>query len=351
MERKGKPTIKDVAKAAGVSPTTVSHALNGKGVVNRETVARIEAAAAEIGYHANPIASSLRTSSFKLIALIFRPLNNLETYLPEGVDYFLRLTGAASLAAMEQGYSLMLVDDPSKPGASLSTRAADAYIVSEPFDNDPILTFLTDMHIPFVTVGVDLSRSDEFPSIGGEEDAQAQIALEHLVSAGAQRVGLVVGTDTNSWNQFSKTEYEQWCAARSQQPMTFAAPERDGELAGPSILDHFFGTTAAEQHDAITTGTAPDALFCLTGRHAAGVQAEAARRGIRIPEDLMLIAASGSVQNMTSRPAVSVLDLKPEALARQAVEVAIALAEGRPYDDYIVAEPPSLIARESTQRR
>lgn len=330
-----------MAKAAGVSPTTVSHALNGKGVVRRETIERIERVAAEIGYRPSAIARGLQKSRLGLLALVIRPLNTLDTFLPEGVDYFLRIAGAASLSAMEHGYSMMLVDDPTRPGVPFSALAADAYIVTEPFENDPVLTMLSEQRIPFVTVGADPARRGLFPEIDEGAEHQTRLMLDHLADAGARRIALVTGTDRNHWNLDSRRTVVAWSEEHGHPPLVLALPEVEGERVGESVIDHFFGGDPAEH---------PDAIFCLTGRHAAGVTAAAIRRGIRVPEDLLVAAGSGAMQNRTSRPTVTTLDLHPEETAQLAVEVAVRLAEGRPLEGPVAVPSATLDVRESTTR-
>jgi len=330
-----------VARAAGVSPTTVSHALNGKGTVRRETVERITAIAAEIGYRPSAIARSLQRSQLGLLALAIRPFHSLGTFLPEGVDYFLRFTGAASLAAMEHGYSLMLIDDPTRPHAPLSAMSADAYIVLQPFEDDPVLTMLSDSRIPFVALGPDPARPGQFIEIDDRAAEHARIIADHLEDAGAHRIAFVTGTDLNHWNLAAERAMIEWWTSRGQKPLLFSIPEAEGESAGDAILDHFLSGDGDDR---------PDAIFCLTGRHAAGVSAQAIRRGIRVPEDLLVAATSGSVQNRVSRPSVTTLDLRPEESAHEAVAAAIALAEGRPVQAPLSVPAPALIVRESTAR-
>nr|WP_202380724.1 LacI family DNA-binding transcriptional regulator [Leucobacter chromiireducens] len=340
VQRSGRPTIKDVAKAAGVSPTTVSHALNGKGVVRRETVERIEKVADEIGYRPSPIAQGLQNSRLGLLALVIRPLHSLDTFLPEGVDYFLRMAGAASLAAMEHGYSMMLVDDPTRPDAPLSATAADAYIVTEPFANDPVLTMLSERHIPVVSVGSDPARPGQFVELATRDWEEAILVLDHLREAGGTRVALLTGTDENAWNRESEDAYLEWCARHGQSPDIAAFPESEGERAGEAAAERFFGAR----------GTHPDAIFCLTGRHAAGLNAAAAARGISVPEELLIAAGSGAIQNRMSTPSVTTLDLHPEGIAARAVEVAVHLAEGRAPSGPLEVPTATLAVRDSTSR-
>lgn len=343
MQRSTRPTIKDVAKAAGVSPTTVSHALNGKGVVRRETVERIEKIADEIGYRPSAVAQGLQNSRLGILALVIRPLHTLDTFLPTGVDYFLRMAGAASLAAMEHGYSLMLVDDPTRPGAPFSTLAADAYIVSEPFENDPVLTLLSERRIPFVAVGSDPARPGRFVELATRDREEAFAMLAHLREAGGKRIALLAGTDRNAWNLQSEQAYREWCAELGQEPIVVSFPETEGENVGERAVDALFGAS-------VDAATRPDAVFCLTGRHAAGLTAAAIARGIRVPEDLLIAAGSGAMQNRLSKPSVTTMDLNPEGAAHRAVEVAVQLAEGRAVTGPLTVPPATLTIRESTLR-
>lgn len=339
MHARSRPTIHDVARAAGVSPTTVSHALNGKGVVSPHTVERVKHAATELGYRPSVIARGLQQSHFGLIALVIRAFSTLDTVQPSGVDYFLRLTGAASLAAMARGYSLMLVDDPTRPDAPRSALSADAYIIDAPFANDPICTLLHSQRIPFVLIGSDPARQQEFHSVPDRTKTQTHLMLDHLAAAGAERIAIVLGTDPNSWNHNSRASYIEWCAEHGTEPLILAVPEQLGEAAGAQIIDHFFANSAQ----------APDAIFCLTGRHAAGVNTAASERGIKVPGELLIAAASGSIQNITSQPPVTAIDMFPEALARLAVDTTIALLEGHELPRPSLP-PARLFPRESTRR-
>ncbi|MGZ0711096.1 LacI family DNA-binding transcriptional regulator (plasmid) [Coraliomargarita sp. W4R53] len=340
--RDRRPTIKDVALAAGVSLTTVSHALNGKRIVRKETVERVLRVADELGYRPSALARGLRESRMNVIALVLRPLDTLESFLPEGVDYFLRFAGAAALTAMERGYSLMLVSDPTKPDAPISTLAADVCIVTDPFENDPVITLLKRQRMPVVTVGADPARREIAPYLSTDTRTETVLVLDHLVEAGGTVVALGIGTDSNEWNTMSHAAYLEWCAARGQEPIVFINPETAGEAGGAAIAASAFAATSSSPR--------PDAVYCLTGRHAAGLVAAAAAHGLRVPEDLLVAGGSDAMQDRTSRPSVTALDLQPELVARLSVEVAVRLANGENIEGPIGGPPGVLRVRESTTR-
>ncbi|MFT4231579.1 MAG: LacI family DNA-binding transcriptional regulator [Leucobacter sp.] len=341
MQRPARPTIKDVAQAAGVSPTTVSHALNGKGVVRRETEERIREVADRIGYRPSAMARGLRNRRMGLIALAIRPLDALGSFLPPGVDYFLRVAGFASLTAMEYGYSLMIVGDPSRSDSPVSALAADAYVVVEPYEDDTVLTYLARERIPVVAVGADPARRDEFVTMNSLADELTGRMIEHLIESGGTRIGLVTGTDQNAWNLDSHTAYLEWCERAGQDPLCIAIPEAEGEQAGEIAIEHFFGAGSPDP---------PDAIYCLMGRQASGLARAAIARGIAVPGDLLIAAGSGSLQNQTLRPTVTAFDPQPEGIAQRAVEAAVRLIEGNPVETPFRAPDAVLHVRESTTR-
>ena len=94
-------TIYDVAKAAGVAPSTVSRAFARPGRVNAETAARIRKVADELGYRANPVSQALSSSSTRLLGLMVSDVAN---------PFYSQLIRGAQLAATEAGYEILLAD-------------------------------------------------------------------------------------------------------------------------------------------------------------------------------------------------------------------------------------------------
>lgn len=337
---KKRATIKDVAQLAGVSPTTVSHALNDKGTIAETTKERIQRAAAELGYRPNAVARGLRQSRLGMLALVIRPLDSLDTFQPEGVDFFMRFTGSAALTALQHGFTLMLMNDPTSENAPASSLVADGCIIADPVADDPVITYLHNKRMPLVTVGVDPSRRDAFPSIFNDTRDETLLILNHLEEAGATRVALVTGTDQNDWNIDSDAAYRAWCLERGQVPVVFSFDETLGIDGGRQAMKRI-------QEDADI-----DAVYCLTGRHAAGVAQEAIESGIRVPEDLLVAGGSDSVQTRTMSPTITSLDLLPEETAVAAVVRLVHLLNN-PNEEHAGATPgpaPKLVIRESTIR-
>ncbi|GAA1209373.1 LacI family DNA-binding transcriptional regulator [Rhodoglobus aureus] len=315
-------TIHDVARHAGVSITTVSHSLNGKGVVADATRQRVIDTAKEIGYSANAIARGLRGNPLGVLGLVIRPLEDLDSYQPEGVDYFMRFAGAAAVEALDHGFGLMLVRDPTAgalPGIAL---AVDGFIISDPVANDPVIALLIRNDIPIVTVGRDTERPEfrDWVETGTTTDRRA--VVNALVDRGAKRIALVTGTDSNAWNADSDLSYRQWAAELGHDELVYHQDERSGEAGGRAVAELMLAAALAGEQEL------PDAIYCLTGRHAAGLQQRLQEAGYRIPSDIMIAAGSDSEQTRNSTPPITSVDLVPEATAKAAVDFLLRRLEG-----------------------
>ncbi|MDL9978560.1 LacI family DNA-binding transcriptional regulator [Microbacterium sp. ASV49] len=337
MPRTKGVTIRDVAQRAGVSIAAVSMALNDTGTLSAETRLRIRGVAEEMEYEADALARGLRRSSVGAIGIVMRSLDSLGQYAPRGVDVFTRYIGAASSLAADRGLSVMLVPDPTRRPTPPLALSLDGYIVAMPHLDDPVVRLFERRGIPYVTLGRDPSRPG-FTDWATEDEAMTlRRILEHFHAAGARSIVLVHGTDPNAWNLDSESTYRAWCADHDVEPRVHAAPEGSGEEGGTAVAGE------------IVDGGIPDAVLCLTGRHAAGVLAGLHAHGIAVPERTMIATASDSEHTRHSRPAISAVELNPEATMRALLDLLQARIAGEPSAGPIVT-PARFRVRASSRR-
>ncbi|MGI0520884.1 LacI family DNA-binding transcriptional regulator [Microbacterium maritypicum] len=335
MDAAKRITIRDVARRAGVSITAVSHALNDKGTLSEGTREKVRRIAEEMGYEADALARGLRRSRVGVIGLVVRPLDALGTYAPSGVDYFLRYAGAAAARALDLGLGLMQVADLTKRPITPLAFSLDGYIVMDPLLDDPVVALLQSRSMPFVTLNRDMSRPEATNWVASDDQEATERSLDHLEARGATTIAFVAGTDQNSWNHDGEAAYLRWCAERGQQPRLIRVPESAGDRGGRH---------AARQ---LLASGLPDAVHCMTGRHAAGLQAEFLTEGIRTPDDLLLVAGSDSEQTRTASPPITALDLHPEEQAKATVDLLDATIRGEAPTQGILRRS-QLIIRAST---
>ncbi|MGD6748446.1 LacI family DNA-binding transcriptional regulator [Streptomyces sp. BH106] len=338
MARSQGITIKDVARRAGVSITAVSHALNGKGTLSAATREHIREVADEMGYAADALARGMRSSTMGAVGLVLRSLDALGDYKPEGVDVFEKFVGAAASQALARGLSLMLVPDLTRAPVPPLTFSMDGYIVTNPHRDDPVIALLDKRGIPYVTYGSVPGRPD-FPYWASEDDgASARLVLDHLAARGARSVALVHGTDANSWNDEHEEAYAAWCADRNMPARRYELAERAGVEGGVDLARR------------IVSDGLPDAVFCLTGRHAAGVQEGLIAQGVTVPGQVMVAAGSDSEHSRGARPTISALELDPVGSSGALLDILQALIAGTEPEAPRITHA-HLRERESTRRR
>jgi DNA-binding LacI/PurR family transcriptional regulator len=314
-------SIQDVARRAGVSVTTVSHTFTGNGTVATQTQRRVREAADALGYRPDALARGLRSSRLGVIALIERSLITMTPQEVFGIDYFLRFAGAAALAAVDQGYGLMFVPDPSGQDAPGVAYACDGFLVTEPTADDPLLARLDRHGIPYLSVGRDPHRDRPETVVDIATDLITDRVLTHVVAGGATRVGVVVGTDANAWNLDTETRYAAWAAEHGQQPLLARRPERSDTAGGREAV-----------LELLERDPDVDAIYALTPEHSVGVQQVLNERGLL--RRVQLVCGSDAESMRSATPPISAVDLQPEALAWEATMRLLTLVDG------VDREPP-----------
>jgi DNA-binding LacI/PurR family transcriptional regulator len=307
-------TIRDVARAAGLSITTVSHVLNNRREMPEETRATILEAVAKVGYRPNPSARSLRTGVTNIISLTFRPRNAVHGSLM-GTEYHLRLAGAAAAAAVDRGLGLLQVPVQMLLDGVLPT---DGCIIVAPFGNDAVLKQTIARGVPVVTADPDPERPTFRYWAGRDERPGTTELLDHLSERGARRIAMVTGEDDNSWTRGSREAYVAWTAKKRMKLRLFSRPEAEGFEGGLAI-----GQRLLDSRDG------PDAVVTASSLFAAGVAAAAQQIGLNIPSDVRIAAMSDSESVRGSAPPITALDLQPEIIGKACVDMLCDILGGK----------------------
>jgi DNA-binding LacI/PurR family transcriptional regulator len=301
--------IRDVAAAAGVSITTVSDALNGKGRLPEATRNHVRQTADRLGYRPSAAARTLRTGRSGLIGLMLTTYGD-EPFTYTQIAYFAQMTGAATSAALDRGYGLVVLPTSAHHHVWASV-ALDGAIVLDPVPDDPVLAELHRRGIPVVTDGREVGTQTSQGWVDNDHDAGVRTVLDHLVGAGATRIGLIGGTTRDNYTQESMTAYRDWCAERGQEPVmeVFPVPDRqESSLAAHRILRH---------------EPRPDAVFGIYDPCGVDLLAAAHAARLRVPEDLLVACCSENAAYASSTPPVTTLSLKPRSCGAVAVELLV----------------------------
>jgi DNA-binding LacI/PurR family transcriptional regulator len=333
----GKIGIKEVAAEAGVSITTVSHALNDKGRIPAETRERVREVADRLGYRPNVNARGLAGGPSGLLALAVSQGEGLVFQLGD-FDYFASLIQHATTAALDRGYALAVAPAAQAEG-TLHKIAADGAVVVDPIPGDGSVAYLRGRGLPLVTTGRVPGGSDADLDhwVDNDHVAGVRSVLDHLAAVGARRIAIV----TSAGNPASYIEdvhagYSGWCEEHRFEPLVANAPtptEEGGFEAASSLLNG---------------ADPPDAIYAVLDRIAIGVLLAATAAGVDVPGRLRVAACTDSFAAQAARPPLTALGLNPERIGREAVDMLIDLVEGGDPEPRHRIVPTRLIEREST---
>ena len=202
-------TIKDVAKAAGVSPSTVTRVIQNKSTISDETKKRVRKAMKELNYHPNLNARSLVSSYTQVIGLV----------LPDDSDVFYQnpffpsvLRGIAQVAS-ENHYAIQIAtgkDEKERLNAisqMVYGKRVDGLIFLYAQENDPLVQLVVEEQFPFLILGKSLSP---FIPLVDNDNVQAGFdATEYFIKKGCKRIAFIGGTKRLFVTLDRLTGYEQ----------------------------------------------------------------------------------------------------------------------------------------------
>lgn len=303
-------TIEDVAKAANVSMSTVSYVLSGKRTISADTRLRVEQAIRKLGYRPHAGARALAMSKTHIIGLV-APLR-------AGVDVNVILQFVAGIAtrARERDHDVLLLtqDDADSIARAAQSSMVDALVVMDVESDDPRLETLESVRQPVVLIGLPhdprgLSCIDlDFEKVG-------QRAAEHLIEGGHRRIALIGAPEEVRKRH---TSY----ADRMLHGLSTACRAADAEWTYQPTPSS--GSGAAASVDAVLKRM-PEVTALMVHNEVAlpHVISHLQTLGLRVPEDISLIAlAPGSVIDALARP-VTGIDLPAERIGRLAVDTVL----------------------------
>ncbi|MFZ1431055.1 MAG: LacI family DNA-binding transcriptional regulator, partial [Geminicoccaceae bacterium] len=223
-------TITDVARAAGVSPATVSQAFNGRRQVDPVTRERIQAVALELGYRPNPTAQRLRTGRSGMIALL-SSMPFAVAAGPSRLGFLMEIAAVAAGAALSNGLALILVPPVEHGQLALDALAIDGAILVEPATDDPGLALLRARGLPFVTVGK-VAGAEDIPFVDLHSTWTTNLLLQHLWAQGARQIALMIGRQARNSYLEAETAYADFAADCHMRRRVLRIDETGGETAG-----------------------------------------------------------------------------------------------------------------------
>jgi DNA-binding LacI/PurR family transcriptional regulator len=332
-------TMRDIAREAGVSQSTVSRVLNDAPTrvpIAPETRERVTLAARRLGYRPNPLARGLRGAPTMLIGAVVRDITD---------PFFAGAIEALSVEAMARGYNVVLghahsrADEALALTAVLETRHCDAIVLLGDVQDQPrLLGDLKDSLVPVVALWQGSSALG-VPTIDVDNRAGVRAAVNHVADLGHERIAFVSGRPLGDIR-------EREAAFNDSMTERFGGV-RDG------YLQHVSNTPAG---GATALGVLlhladpPTAVVASTDTLAFGVLHAANALGRRVPDDLSVVGFDDILLASHTVPALTTLRMPAREIVAEGLDIAIELARnpGHRPERTVRVIAPELIVRQST---
>ncbi|HSG64105.1 MAG TPA: LacI family DNA-binding transcriptional regulator [Gammaproteobacteria bacterium] len=340
MDRsKARSNIKDVARRAGVHPSTVSRVLNPatRSMVSASLAEEILRIAAELGYRRNPLASGLRTRKTYTVGIIIPDLTN---------PVFPPIVRGAERALDAGGYIAILADSGSSDRSELEivenmrARDVDGLILATAKRRDPVVGTCVEQGIPLVLVNRTVSQHN-VAAVINDDELGIELALEHLRALGHERIAYIGGPQSTS------TGYVRYHAFLKRATGLGAGLDKAlivnatafTEPAGARALATLLDT--GKRFTAVLTANDLLALGCYDTLRA---------RKLRCPDDISVTGFNDMPFVDRIDPPLTTVHIPHDELGVQAARLLLERIENRDATAIEMRLKPTLVARGSTTR-
>ena len=326
-----KITAAKIAEKANVSPATVSRFLNHRELVKKPTIEKIEAAMRELGY--GFVSQSSVEEEQPIVVLNIPGLEN---------SFYQEIIKGAKTAAKAHGCYLLIHESPLKRSAVddfcrllKRVRAAGTIILNKVSKES-----LEKIHtiVPLVQC-CEYNEEAGFPYVSIDDRQAAEIATEHLIEKGRNKIALINGT--GSFNYAEKRQ-EGFLAAMHNAQITVPKqwvvqlPEVNYEMAYASICRLINGDVR------------PNAIFAISDVFAAAAIRAAKRFYLRVPEDIMVVGFDNIQFSMMTSPTITTVNQPKVEMGYTAFEMLMELMENPVEEVKSILLDTNLVIREST---
>lgn len=307
MKNGTQPTMKDVAREAGVALGTVSRVFNGFPV-GEEYRQRVEAAAEKLGYQVNNYARALKTNKTFCVGLLMPSLRH---------PFFAVLTNELTASLMHRGYLTHVMITNYDPDAE---QKCFMLVEQNKVDGIIALTYHPDIesgtHIPLVSI--DRPFGNHIPCVSSDNFTGGKLAAEKLIDLGCKKLLFIrIGPEILSEADRRGPGFEEVCRRTGTEFESLIVYDRDTEAPIYRFLDQHVRNGCFEF----------DGIFCNTDGLALRVCAYLKNSGLRIPEDVQVIGFDGITDFATGRYVCSTIVQPVRQMAEKAVELLLSKRE------------------------
>jgi DNA-binding LacI/PurR family transcriptional regulator len=327
-----RPTIAQIATAAGVSIPTVSKVLNGRMDVSPATRERIEKVIEEYGFVRNRAARALGQGKTGLVDLAVPRLDD---------DYFFPIMQGAEQALKETGVRLVLTsthyeaDEELQWIETVTDRSTDGVLLVLP--SDEAIQRLAQQSFPFVVIHNQGGLPSTIPSVTITSWDGGFAATNHLISLGHRRIAYI-GKNVSAMDAI-----ERFAGYRTALEVASLPLDPALQCEGQFTADDGYAATMS----LMSLESPPTAIFAGNDHHAIGVYRALYELGIAIPRQVSVVGFDNLAYTELMNPALTTIHVPRMEMGREAVTMLLKLIAGEPLDLPRMTLPTHLLERES----
>jgi LacI family transcriptional regulator len=328
-------TIKQIADAAGVHPSTVSRALDPKKrhLVAEDVAKRIASQAEALGYRPNRLAANLRLGRSDLIGVLLPDIAN---------PVFAPILGGITETLSAEGYAPIVADAGNAPSQQISfvetllSQRVDGLILATVSQDDELVGFCIHRGLPVILVNRSEAR-DRVSSVVSDDDLGMRLAVDHLAGLGHRRIAHVAGPLSTSTGSLRRDGFARAMSHHGWRGVVREATgytREAGARAAASLLDDESGITAI---------VAANDLLAL------GVLDVLKERGLRCPDDISLVGHNDMPLMDVVSPPLTTIRIEHREMGQIAAKMLVETIKRGSNEVRHVVLRPELVVRRSTQ--
>lgn len=305
-------TIHEVARAAGVSISTVSYALSGKRPVSEKTRMRIEDAVHALGYEPDAGARMLAGRRTHIFALT-EPLR-ADTHAPTHMAFVL----ATAVAARRQGFDiLLLTDEQASEGMNrvAASNLVDAILVLDVAPDDERVPIARSVGTPTIFIGLPDDR-EGLTCVDLDFEAAGRLAVDRLADVGHRRIALLGQTEVS----YRKSNFPRRLLRGAQEQAAARDVTLDWSASGSAVTDA--SAVRACTETALARGDRAFIVHAVDDVHQV-LLSVLAEHGLRVGDDVSVISAAASFDTAALPVPVDTIPLVPQRSCELAVDLAV----------------------------
>lgn len=336
-----KPSIKDIAKKAGVAISTVSHVINDTKFVSSQNREKVTKAIKELNYRPNILARSLRTKKTKTVAVITPDISQ---------PFFAQTIRGMEEAARKRRYTLIIgctFYDPKEEKSqtySFLDQSIDGLVFFCGYDDYSHIEDVFDHNIPIVAADR-LFRGLDIPSVHIDNHQAMIEAITYLHRLGHERIGYI--TFDYEKQRSARERYEGYCLGLERNGLEY---NPDYVIIENSLrLDELKGTYELLRR--LSRKEKMPTVFATLADFLAIATIKALKdSGFRVPEDISILGFNNEVISEFSDPPLTTVKQPKKVMGKIAMDLLIDMIEGKRIKEKEVILPTELIIRGSVSK-